>query len=183
MEPYEAINLLEAILRDLIRSELGTAWIDNFSAEEVVRLEAKREEESKKRSGSVVSQDLLDYTEFTQVQRVITKHHETFAPALGRKRDVEDTWRRLNGLRNPTMHSRSLLPFERDLLSGLVGEIRNQVTLYRSARGPDMEYYPVVDSITDSFGRVRSTAQPFGQGNEPRPRVYPGDTIVFQCRA
>lgn len=180
MEPHEAIYFLEVILRDLIRSELGDSWRMDFTEEDMARLDAKREEEVKKRSGSIVSRDLLDYTEFTQVQRVITKHHETFAPALGRKKHVEDTWRRLNGLRNPTMHSRGLLPFERDLLNGLVGEIRNQVTLYRSTKGPDMEYYPIIESVTDSFGRSASSGHP--DLTSSTLRVAPGAEVTFVCR-
>ena len=72
MEPYEAISLLEALLRDLVRAELGIVWDSSLSHEDKERLRTKQGEESKKRSGSVVSSDLLNYTEFTQLQN----HHQ-----------------------------------------------------------------------------------------------------------
>ena len=70
-----------------------------------------------------------------------------FAPAFGKQKYPKLYVERLNNLRNAPMHSRVLLPFERDLLSGMVGELLNMMAIYRSEKGPDMELYPVIDSV------------------------------------
>lgn len=45
-----------------------------------------------------------------------------------------------------------IYPFERDLVSGIVGELSNMLITYRSQKGPDLEYYPVITRAYDSLG-------------------------------
>lgn len=78
------------------------------------------------------------------------------------------------------MHSRELLPHERALAEGIAGEIRNLVTVWRSARGPDMQYDPVIEATTDSFGNS-STADDF-IATRTGLRLQVGDTVSFSCR-
>jgi hypothetical protein len=176
MKPTEAINALEVAFRELIRLVWGDEWITK-SKLDVSALEHKLHEEQAKRRGVVLSTDLLDYTEFTQLGNVLMANWGDFGPALGKKKYAETYIDRLNGLRNPTMHSRALLPFERKLLSGIVGEFLNLVAIYRSQRGPDMQLYPVIDSVLDSFGnecllnRVVTT----------NLRLKVGDKVTFAC--
>lgn len=66
MQPTEAINLVEVVLRDLIREVIGDSWQSDPSID-VQKLEGKREEERAKRRGVLVSDDLLAFTEFTQL--------------------------------------------------------------------------------------------------------------------
>src|SRR6202043_2622408 len=85
---------------------------------------------------------------------------------------------RAEHFRNAVMHSRELLPFERDLLSGISGEIRNLVAIHRSSMGPDSKYYPTVESVVDSFGNN------LGEGLQVvDTRVQTGTTVEFTCRA
>jgi len=177
MEPTEAINALEVAFRELIRLVWGDEWIVK-SKVDVRRLEPKLEAEKIKRPGVVVSTDLLDYTEFAQLGQILRDNWADFEPALGDKPYAEALIIRLNGLRNPAMHSRVLLPFERDLLSGIVGEFLNQVAIYRSQRGPDMQHYPVIDSVVDSFGHECLLNRVFRTGL----RLKVGDRITFEAR-
>lgn len=176
MEPTEAINALEVAFRDLIRMVWGDQWLEKSKLPRAP-LEAKLNEEQAKRRGAKVSTDLLDYTEFTQLGNVLLANWGDFAPALGKKKYAEAYIDRLNGLRNAPMHSRVLLPFERDLLAGLVGEFRNLIAIYRSERGPDMQYYPVIESAVDSFGNSS-----LGM-NETGIRLKIGDVVSFSCSA
>jgi len=175
MEPTEAINALEVAFRELIRMVWGRDWLAK-SKVDVAKLEEKLRVEQAKRRGAVVSTDLLDYTEFTQLGNILLGNWGDFAPALGKKQYAQAYIDRLNGLRNPTMHSRVLLPFERDLLAGIVGEFRNLVAIYRSQKGDDMKYYPVIDSSVDSFGN-KSGVEMIGKF-----RLEVGDKVSFTCR-
>lgn len=86
---------------------------------------------------------------------------------------------RIEGFRNPTMHARPLYGFEVDLVRGIAGEIRNMTAIYRSAKGQDMQYYPTIEVITDSFHREATYAMPATDS----AAVNVGDVITFECRA
>jgi len=178
MEPTEAVSVLEVAFRELIRVVWGDEWKMKSKAD-VTKLEQKHREESAKRRGAVVSSDLLDYTEFTQLGKLLLDNWADFDEALGKRKYIEVYIDRLNGLRNAPMHSRVLLPFERDLLSGMVGEIVNLVTIYRSQRSPDAEYYPVIDSVDDSFGNRSLRIGIMASGL----RLRVGETVSFNCSA
>lgn len=177
MEATEAINLVEVVLRDLVRLVLGDAWMQSRRVQ-IDELEAKRREDKAKRRGTAVNEDLLAYTEFTQLQQIILDDWNRFGPALGRKKYIEAYFDRLNGFRNPAMHSRSLREFERDLVNGIVGELRNLVVIYRTTQGPDMEYYPKIEQVTDSFGNSPNV----GLDVEIKLRLKVGDVVKFDCR-
>jgi hypothetical protein len=87
---------------------------------------------------------------------------------------------RLQDFRNAPMHSRPLLPFERDLLAGIAGEIRNSFTLWRSEHAPDMTFYPSIDSVVDSFGNLIPANAP-NKNVLLSTRLQVGDVVSFRC--
>lgn len=178
MEPTEAVNLVERELR-LMVTELLPDWHTRKPID-VADLERKRDQDKRKRRGSVVDDKLINYTEFHHLKQLIADNWNAFTPALGKQKYLVAYLDRLEGFRNPAMHGRDLLPFEEHLVQGIVGEFRNLISIYRSIKGPDMNYYPTIEDVTDSFGRVRtgysdSTPQQF-------MRVQVGDRVTFRCR-
>ncbi|WP_280880403.1 hypothetical protein [Streptomyces pseudovenezuelae] len=177
MEPTEAINGIEASLRLLIRSVLGSDWVTRGTLD-VATLEARREEERKRRDGAAIESDLLAYTHIYELRKIIVKNWEEFKPALLERKRFDIYMDRIEDFRNVPMHSRDLLPFERDLLSGIAGELRNVVTIYRSQRGPDLNHYPVVDSLVDSFGNEFNESG----AHFTNLRLQVGQVVDFHCR-
>ncbi|MFJ5782127.1 hypothetical protein [Streptomyces hydrogenans] len=178
MEPTEAINGIEASLRALINVVLGQSWPEKGSID-VESLKQRRTEEAKRREGAAVESDLLAYTHIYELRKIITKNWETFKPALSDRKRFDVFMDRIEDFRNVPMHSRELLPFERDLLSGISGELRNMVTIYRSQQGPDMNHYPAVDSLTDSFGNEHKNDS---IANLTGLRLQVGHVVEFRCR-
>jgi hypothetical protein len=178
MEPYEAINSLEVALRGLIQDVLENQWIEK-SGLEITTLEQRRTEEAARRKGAATENNLLTHAHIYELRKIIEKNWESFKPALIEKKRFDIYMDRVEDFRNAPMHSRELLPFERDLLSGIVGEIRNLVTIYRSEQAPDRRYYPVVESIVDSFGNEAEIDR-FATTTNIRLRV--GEGIEFACR-
>jgi hypothetical protein len=177
VEPTEAINLVEVGLRDLVRLVLGDEW-EVKGRLDISKLEEVREVERKRRDGAVVPTDLLDYTHLYQLREIIKRNWAEFKPALHDRARFDVYMDRLEDFRNAPMHSRQLLPFERDLLAGMAGEIRNEVTVYRTTRGPDMEYYPKIEQVTDSFGNNPNAVMDV----DIKARLKVGDTVKFDCR-
>ena len=153
MEPAEAINIVETILRELVRLVLDEGWTAAGGLE-LAKLEERRAEEQKRRDGASVPADLLEYTHLYELRKIITVEWAKFKPIFDDRKRFDVYLDRLEAFRNAPMHSRELLPFERDLLSGIAGELRNLVTIFRSQQAPDMTYYPSIEAVTDSFGNV-----------------------------
>ena len=66
MNPYEAVRLVELDLRQLVRTVLGSSWLEIARAGGVVgvaNLQEKAAGERGRRPAAVVSSDLLDYTD------------------------------------------------------------------------------------------------------------------------
>ncbi len=91
--------------------------------------------------------------------------------------------KRFDFLRNPVAHSRLMVGFEQDLLSGVAGLVRNQVTLYMSSQDEAGEYYPRIESVTDSFGhRLEGQGPPIDEmfgGKLTGKVLHPGDRVQF----
>lgn len=178
MDPYEAIASLEVSLRGLINDVLGSDWQADCGVD-VAGLEQRRLEESARRKGAAVDQHLLSYAHLYELKKIITKKWDKFHPVFDNKKRFDVYMDRIEAFRNAPMHSRELLPFERELLSGIVGEMRNLTTIFRSQQAPDRTHYPVVESIVDSFGNEMRKDWP--QTNTEL-RLSVGDTVEFSCR-
>lgn len=182
MDPAEAVNALEAALRLLVRAVLGEEWQER-SGLDVVELQRRRNEEAKSRDATVVSENLLDFTYLYELRKVIDRLWEKFKPVFGDKKRFDVYLDRVEDFRNAPMHSRLLLPFEEELLSGMVGEIRSAVTIFRSRQGPDQQFYPVIDSILDSYGNAADLEPDRAIGStDTGLRLSVGDSVTFTCR-
>lgn len=185
MNPYEAVRLVELDLRQLVRAVLGESWLEvarSSGAVDVNRLEEKYSDELSRRPAAVVSSDLLDYTEFTQLKiLILEKSWDRFSSALGKKKHIDSYLSKISGFRNPTMHARTLLPFETHLVLGISGELRNRMAIFRNEREESSIYYPVVDSIIDNFGHTHDGVT--NAITQTRVRLEVGDTVTFNCRA
>lgn len=175
IEPAEAINVVESVLRQAIKHVLRDAW---SASVDLPALERRRTEEGKSRNGAVVEDDLLAYTHIYELRKIIVKAWPEFKPILNDQKRFSVYMDRLEDFRNAPMHSRTLLPFERDLLSGIAGELRNSLTLWRSQKAQDMTWYPTVESITNSLGNDLGSSS----GNIIVPtRLQVGDVLTFRC--
>lgn len=175
MESAEAINVVETVLRRAVRQVLGDSWHEGTGVDRA-KLEDRREEERKRRTGATVDADLLSYTHLYELKQIIKKRWAEFKPIFAKEDRFFVYMKRLEDFRNAPMHCRSLLPFERALLEGIAGELRNELTLWRSSQAPDMSWYPTVESITDSLGNLIPT----GISVTPS-RLQVGDEITFRC--
>ncbi len=182
MEPTEAINNIEVVLRDLITHILferfGSEWIEQCgSSEKIERWQARRKEEAAKRDGTVVEQRLIYFADFTDLLPIIKQHWELFLPCLGDKKTFEIYMGRLEDFRNAPMHSRALVDFEQRLIQGMAGEIRNRVTLFQTDAKAADRHFARIEVVRDSFGRSASD----GEILPPDITVHPGDEVVFEC--
>lgn len=188
MELTSAIAVIETDLRRLVGAVMtqskGVNWLESSVAEEVRDgLQARREEEAKRRAPIVVPQDLLSYTHFYELRKVITKNWELFKPALEDRKEFDVFSDKIEDFRNAPAHSRELLPHELTLLDGIAGTIRARVTTYLSSQDPSSAYYPVLESIRDSFGNeVTLSGHDSYWIKQTGLRLQVGDRVTFNVR-
>lgn len=179
MDPMQALRSAETALRLAITRVLGDSWALAAGAPEVKSLEKKRDEEKARRDGAVASQDLLDYTETYQLTHLIQKNWEVFKPVFQDSKRTFVYFGILLDVRNTVAHSRDLLKFEKDLLAGISGQIRNQVALFRSEQDESTRYYPLFERIVDSFGTVGENTL----ADPPSNRIDVGAELHFSGSA
>lgn len=179
MDPTEAIRTIETALRNAIHQVMPNGeWLSAKKPPKRAVLEERRNEERKKRDGALTSDDLLSYANTHDFTELIIANWEKFKPIFDDSARTKVYFGILNDVRNTVMHSRELLHFERDLLSGIAGQLRNQVAMYRNSDNPSRTYYPTIDSLTDSFGTVPVAGiSPLGLRVSTRLNV--GDQIQF----
>jgi hypothetical protein len=183
MEPTDALRSIETALRLLISDVLGeTAWLSSKGAPDRARLEQRQLEEARRRDGASVSVRLIDYTETYHLTALIEKNWDKFQPALQDKNRTLAFFGVVEDVRNSVAHSRNLVPFERDLISGIAGQIRNQISLFRNERTNSGRYYPLIESVRDGFGNEGGKDQDLEPLNR-LARLEIGDVIKFEGTA
>ncbi len=183
MDPEEALTTTENVLRDLIAdtltSKYGRDWIDQRVDENTRdRWRDRLIEDQSRREGAKVDDRLIYYSELADLRKLLKNDWDAFSPCFGTWKRMEVYLQRLISFRHPQRHGRELLPFERDLLLGVTGEIRNKITVFLSERGPDEEYFPKIEYVSDSFGNV---ARGSGSSVSTGLTLHPGDEVTFTC--
>jgi hypothetical protein len=177
------VETAERSLRYLVRAIRGDDWSADLTPEQIKRITQYREGEVARRVGVSLSSDLLEYTSLEHLADVIGRRWEDFKDVIGDQQTFFVNVKRFKGLRDPTSHIRPLVPYERELLSGIAGEWQNLAAKHRSAMGPDREWYPVIESIMDSFGRGVTPLLNIPSTATDPVRLQVGDVVTFECKA
>lgn len=179
MDPSDSLRAIEVALRLAIRHVIGGAWIDASGAPDISRLEEKRQVERKRRDGAAISSDLLEYVETYHLTTMIKQNWEAFKQVFDDRQRTLVYFKVVEDVRNSIAHSRDLMEFERDLVSGIAGQIRNQVSMYRALVDESSKYYPSIEKVTDGFGTPGEDAH----YAIPTTRVDVGDLLTFEASA
>ena len=195
-DPSVALNICENALREIIRHTFretwGAGWIEKVTKPDQRTAWAEREEVDQRhtRKGvvEVPAEDLFDSSQFYELLDLADTHWDKLAAALGKKAATFALLQRFEDIRDRVAHSRTILEFEKDLMSGIAGQIRNQVTKYMSTQDPHGEYYPRIDSIIDEFGHQILAGPPASAdgellaGRQTKTVLKPGQIVRFRCR-
>lgn len=177
MEPTQALAVLEVGLRNLIIERLGEDWLDLPGAPTRESLEKRRASEQRKRHAAVVSEELLAYTMTPDLGTVIFANWDASESVFPDRVRLEALFGIVQDVRNTVAHSRDLLPFERELLSGVAGYVSNSLAAHRSSLEGSGTYYPIIETLVDQQGNS-GIAPPYGTvtGN----RLAVGDVILLR---
>lgn len=195
LDPAAALAACETSLRTLMEQvyseAYGSGWLQRVLPLSVPQKVAERQDaETKKRTrrGAVaVPAHGLAYLNLYDLIAIAEQHWQPLAPAFSGKKETIVLLNRLESLRDTVAHNRALLPHEADLLSGIAGQVRNQVTIYMSSQDAAGDYYPRIESVSDSYGRTAEEWTNFTSClwmmQEPLIQLKPGDVVTFECVA
>lgn len=182
MEPTAALRSIETVLRTAIRRTFeGDEWLNAPGAPKREDLHRKRIEEDKRRDGVVVSPDLLEYAETYHLTQMVRKSWESFQPIFEDKKRTEVYFGIVEDVRNSVAHSRDVVPFEQNLLSGVAEHLSNLLSLHSTSNDVTQRYYPTIEKVIDSFGTVGG--HEWASDERARPRLEVGQKVRFQGRA
>ena len=193
MDPRTALETCENALRELMQyaysREYGSDWLRTISNSGQRRMWASRaESEPKVRPGvAALPPEGLTYSDFSDLITIARNFWPPLEPALGPKNETLPLLERFEQLRNGVAHSRGILIFEEDLLSGIAGQVRNQVTIFMSTQDPSGDYYPRIELVRDRFGNQIEPVP--GERNQhvsdglcrAKQVLRVGDTVDFEC--
>jgi hypothetical protein len=182
MEPSAAIASIETALRLAIRTILGAAWHRANGAPDIDVLRSRQTEENRRRDGAVVSTDLLDYAMTTDLFALVLRNWELFKTVFDDRKRFDSHRSTVLDVRNTIAHSRPVVPFERDLLSGISGQLRNQVALFKGTMDESALYYPTIESAIDHQGHESHISSSLGL-DSTLSRLSVGEELSFSCSA
>jgi hypothetical protein len=184
-------NALRSVIESVMKVRHGDQWSEpallGVTAERKERWEERRVEAEKHATGAVAESRLLYYSDFPDLGTIVFKNWDLFKPCFGDKKETEVYLDRLNELRNPTAHSRPVLPHEDSLAAGMSRELRQKITVFRNsgAGGPEPEHFARIEEVTDSCG-YRAGGRASGEqiiDTREEMTLRPGDVIEFQGSA
>lgn len=189
----DALNVFENALRDLVerllRERDGDEWLANagVSAERLQIWNDRLKAEPKRRPGGDVDPRSIYYADFFDVVGIVKRNWELFKPCFEDRKRFDVYTDRLSAFRDPDAHSRALRPFEEQLVLGMTGELRQDITVFLSsgAGGPEREHFARIEEIRDSFGARQVGKLISGWPGDLRSSniLRPGDVVSFSGRA
>lgn len=174
MDPDKSLHSIETALR-LATFIMLPDWERANGAPDLGRLADRQREEAARRDGVTVSSSLLDYTMTTELTKLVLSNWETYKPIFADMARTKVYFGILEDVRNAIAHGRELVPYEQNLLEGIAGQIRNQVSAYRTENDPSALHYPLIERVTDNFGRDGFS--------HDKPRLNVGDELKFSASA
>lgn len=188
MEIYQTLRNCENALRDFMALTLekmhGDRWIDycQVPPEKIKEWEQLKLEDEERHQATTSDEHLINYAQIADLKTILLANWEgEFTDTFGDYKLIETYLNILSRYRNPDIHRRPLLTFQKHLILGVSGEIRNMIAVYRSYRELDREGFPRIESIRDNLGNIWVPGKP--SHLKTGMTVHVGDMIEFVVTA
>ncbi len=163
------ISEFENILRRLVISMIGDSDDSNYkvSPSRIEKWKVKREIERKKNNGILYEKRILFYSDFYDLETIIDKNWELFKPILKDKKRFFVFFKEISQYRNTIAHGRSLIKSQKNLLSGILKDLKNQITQFHNINRNMDDYFIEILNISDNLGNS------WGKSSFDRPPRLP----------
>ncbi|WP_350292376.1 hypothetical protein [uncultured Croceitalea sp.] len=120
--------------------------------ERIAKWKEKRDIEKKKNKGVLIEPRLLFYSDFYDLKTIVEKNWELFKPILGDKKRFFVFFKEMEQYRNTIAHGRPLIASQQSLMSGIVHDLKNVLTIYNNRIKMKDDYFIEIGEITDNLG-------------------------------
>lgn len=141
----------------------------------------KKEGGRKKHKSGALDERILYYADLCDLWSIIDKNWTKFEKIFGKKKKIQALIEIVGDFRNSDSHRRELLPYQKNLVVGVCGEIRNSIVRYRSKKDRPEDYFPKIEFVRDSLGNKWLPGQFISVHTEMSLRV--GDEIEYTITA
>jgi hypothetical protein len=190
MDITQALRDAENSLRDFVASVLsksGEDWVNRcgVSPERIAKWKERKATEEKRQEAGVVEERLIYYADFYDLKTILKKNWAgELSEALGDWKTIEVYLDELEKLRDTDAHRRELLSYQKHLVLGVSGEIRNRIVRYRSKMETPDDCFPRIESARDSLGNLWVPGKSIGlKMVHTEATVRPGDILDFVVTA
>lgn len=188
MEINQTLKDCENALRDFMALTLekrhGEDWISycETSPERIKEWEKLQQEDGERHQATTADEHLINYADISDLKAILLANWEgEFMDTFGDFKLMDTYLNILNRYRNPDIHRRPLLTFQKHLILGISGEIRNMISVYRSYTELDREGFPRIESVRDNLGNIWVPGTP--SHVKTNMTVHVGDMIEFVVTA
>jgi hypothetical protein len=161
LEIQQTLKDCENSLRDFIALTLerkyGGEWINTIqlNPERIEIWKARKENDSERHQATTTEEHLINYADIDDLRQILLSNWEgDFVDALGDFKTIDVFLEILSRFRNPDIHRRPMLTFQKHLLLGISGDIRNKLTVFRSLQELNREGFPRLESVRDNLGNI-----------------------------
>ena len=188
MEIYQTLRDCENALRDFmavtLEKQYGEEWINHckISTENINEWGVLKQEDEERHHATTSDEHLINYSSLEDLKTILLANWEgEFTDTFGDYKLMEVYLNILSRYRNPDIHRRPLLTFQKHLILGISGEIRNMISVYRSLQELDREGFPRIESVRDNLGNIWVPGKP--SHVKTGMTVHVGDMIEFVVSA
>lgn len=176
------IKQYENTLRQLIITILGDSDNSdyNISKEISEKWFAKRTNEQKKNDGFLFEKRIIYYADFEDLKTIIDENWTQFLPVLFDKKRFQVFFNEVTQFKKKLNSGNELIKSQEDLLSGIVMDLKNAITIYNNKANLVDDYFISIQKISDNLGNSWGQSNP--QEND-KPVLKVGDTYELLVEA
>lgn len=157
----------EMILKDfvsmIVSESNGPGWIrySGLTDARLRELEALRSKFQEDQNIMTSEGRLVNFCDFKDLA-VIIEHHwnHQFEVAFGYLDSIKTYANSLHKFNNPDAFNRPLLSFEKHMVLGVTGTIRNNISVFRSWKEVGKEGFPLIESVQDNYSNLWTMGNP-----------------------
>ncbi|WP_442846433.1 hypothetical protein [Leeuwenhoekiella sp. H156] len=149
-------NEYENTLRRLILNVIGTDDNTDYKVapERIEKWKEKRTIEEKKNNGVLFENRIIYYSDFYDLKTIIDKNWEKFLPILNDKKRFLVFFNEVEQFRNTVAHGRDLIDSQKNLLKGILSDLKNSITIYYNKNEMKDDYFIKITKINDNLGNI-----------------------------
>jgi len=184
MDIHQSLKNCENSLRDFIAITLHKKYDENWmekaeiNPERISAWNQRKLNDNERHHATTTDENLINYADLEELKNVLLLNWEgDFADAFGDFKLIETYINILSRYRNPDIHRRPLLTFQKHLILGISGEIRNKISVFRSLNELSREGFPRIESVRDNLGNIWTPGKP--SRIKSGMNIHVGDALEF----